>query len=155
MFAKALLMFLALPGTIGFVLPVTLGSFDPWKGDGYIVGAVVIVVGVVILTWCVREFCVSGNGTLAPWAPPKHLVVVGLYRYTRNPMYVGVLTTVAGIALLNASVLVAFYGVAIAIGFHLRVLRNEEPWLASQFGKEWEKYRKRVPRWTFRLKPYC
>jgi len=57
---------------------------------------VVLGGGLVVLLWCVRDFYVSGRGTLAPWNPPKRLVVVGLYRFTRNPMYIGVLMVVGG-----------------------------------------------------------
>jgi protein-S-isoprenylcysteine O-methyltransferase Ste14 len=84
----------------------------------------------------VRDFFVAGRGTLAPWDPPRHLVVVGLYRFVRNPMYVSVLTVVVGWWLATGSRLLAGYAVVLAIGFHLRVLYHEEPWLRRQFGEE-------------------
>jgi len=104
--------------------------------------------------WCVRDFYVSGKGTLAPWAPPERLVVVGLYQYTRNPMYIGVLINVTGIALLFASPLIAVYLAGMAFSFHRRVIRNEEPWRASQFGAEWQAYSKGVSRWLPRMNPW-
>jgi protein-S-isoprenylcysteine O-methyltransferase Ste14 len=64
---------------------------------------------VVVLLWCVRDFYVSGRGTLAPWDPPKHLVVVGLYRFTRNPMYIGVLMVVGGWGLRAGSPVLGMY----------------------------------------------
>ena len=100
MFARALLAFLVLPGVVAFVVPPVLAAIDPWSAGILLPGAVVMLVGLGWLLWCVRDFYVSGKGTLAPWDPPKKLVVVGLYRHVRNPMYVGGLTLVAGWALL-------------------------------------------------------
>ena len=113
-----------------------------------------MVAGLVLLLWCVRDFYVRGKGTLAPWDPPQNLVVVGLYRYMRNPMYVGVLTLVGGWVLTVGSFLVALYAVVLAIAFHIRVVVNEEPWLRSQFGDDWARYSANVPRWVPRLKPW-
>ena len=107
--------------------------------------------GGFILLWCVRDFYVSGKGTLAPWDPPKKLVAVGLYRVVRNPMYVGVLLIVAGWGLWRTSPVLVIYWLLIASAFHRRVTRNEEPWLAEQFGKDWEIYACRVNRWVPRL----
>jgi protein-S-isoprenylcysteine O-methyltransferase Ste14 len=147
MFAKALLAFLALPGLFAILVPAILVVVDPWRGTGYCAGAIVIVCGVFILLRCIRDFYVSGRGTLAPWAPPSKLVIVGLYRYTRNPMYIGVVLFVMGTALLFTSALVAAYGVILAVVFHLRVIWSEEPWLAQQFGAEWTSYLESVSRW--------
>ena len=111
-------------------------------------------VGFVLLLWCVRDLFVSGKGTLAPWDPPRKLVVVGLYRHMRNPMYVGVLTLVLGWSVLLTSPILAAYAAALAIGFHIRIVRNEEPWLASRFGSEWSQYSAEVRRWFPRLRPW-
>jgi protein-S-isoprenylcysteine O-methyltransferase Ste14 len=92
-------------------------------------------------------FSAAGKGTLAPWDPPRRLVVVGLYRFTRNPMYVGVLTLVLGWTLLLGSPWLAAYVVVLAAVFHLRTVLYEEPHLARLFGVEWERYRAAVPRW--------
>src|SRR6185436_8584710 len=90
LFIRALISFLALPGIVAFLAPaLLLGSIGPRTPRGE--GVIVFVVGVLVLLWCVRDFYVAGKGTLAPWDPPRHLVSVGLYRYSRNPMYVGVL----------------------------------------------------------------
>lgn len=85
------------------------------------VGSVVVVFGTVGLLWCVRDFYVSGKGTLAPWAPPQNLVVVGLYRYSRNPMYVAVTVIVFGWAAAFCSVGLLAYALAVIVAFHLRV----------------------------------
>ena len=106
-----------------------------------------LILGAAILLWCVRDFYVSGKGTLAPWDPPKHLVTVGLYRFTRNPMYVGVLLLLCGWSVLAGSPLLAGYTVFLAIAFHLRVVLYEEPRLKTQFGSEWPNYAATVPRW--------
>ena len=147
MFLRALTAFLVLPGIAAFALPLLIVTFDPWRGEMFTPGLPVAFAGLALLLWCVRDFHVSGKGTLAPWDPPQKLVVVGLYRYTRNPMYVGVLTLVGGWALLFASPLLAFYTVILAIAFHIRVVVREEPWLERQFGDEWHRYRTEVNRW--------
>lgn len=106
-----------------------------------------LAAGVVLLPWCVREFHVSGRGTLAPWAPPERLVVSGPYRVSRNPMYAAVTLILVGWALACGSRALWLYAVAVAVAFHLRVVLGEEPWLARRHGAEWDAYRKRVPRW--------
>jgi len=154
MFFRALLAFLVLPGVAAFILPPLLALIDPWRENVLWPGALVMLLGVTWLLWCVRDFYVSGKGTLAPWDPPKHLVVVGLYRYMRNPMYVGVLTLVVGWSIFLTSPVLALYSVVLAVGFHVRVLVNEEPWLSSQFGSEWACYSSEVGRWLPRLKTW-
>lgn len=144
---RALISFLALPGLVAFVVPFLLIRGDLDWVELRPIGVVVFAVGVLLLLWCVRDFYASGRGTLAPWDPPRRLVVVGLYRYVRNPMYVGVLTIVAGWALLASSRTVAIYAALLAIGFHLRVIGYEEPWLARTFGEDWVRYREAVSRW--------
>ena len=148
LFARALLAFLVLPGVVGFLLPLWIAGGDPSRGPGWhVLGGIVAIVGAVILLWCVRDFYVAGKGTLAPWDPPRRLVVVGLYRYTRNPMYIGVLTLVLGWSLLFGSWRVAAYLVVLAIGFHLRTILYEEPRLTGLFGPDFERYCTTVPRW--------
>jgi protein-S-isoprenylcysteine O-methyltransferase Ste14 len=99
------------------------------------------------LLWCVRDFYVQGQGTLAPWAPPEHLVMVGLYRFTRNPMYVAVVLMLLGWAAAFGVAGLYAYAAAIALAFHLRVVFGEEPWLARRHGAPWHDYVNRVPRW--------
>lgn len=151
---RALLAFLALPGLVAFVAPPVLAALDPWKRGEVGAGVGVLLAGIVALVWCVRDFYVSGQGTLAPWEPPKKLVIVGLYRHVRNPMYLSVLILVVGWALFFGSPLVGGYAGVLAIGFHLRVIHHEEPWLATQFGQDWQNYQTAVKRWWPRLKPW-
>lgn len=154
MFLRALLAFLVLPGIVAFIVPPVLALIDPWRTGVFLPGALVMFLGVVLLLWCVRDFYVSGKGTLAPWDPPTKLVVVGLYRHMRNPMYVGVITLVIGWSAVFTSPVLAFYALILAIAFHIRVVTNEEPWLESQFGSEWRQYRAEVDRWLPRLTPW-
>jgi protein-S-isoprenylcysteine O-methyltransferase Ste14 len=107
----------------------------------------VLVAGLAIVLSCVRDFYTIGKGTLAPWDPPKRLVVVGLYRFLRNPMYVGVLTWVAGLALFFGAGVLGIYTVLLAVGFHLRVLFYEEPTLSRLFPDDWAVYSRAVNRW--------
>ncbi len=157
MFARALLAFLALPGLAAVLAPPLIALRDPWRGQTWQPGLAVMCAGALVLLWCVRDFYVSGKGTLAPWDPPKRLVVVGLYRWVRNPMYVGVLSLVLGWTLYLASPFLAAYAGLLAVGFHLRVVMHEEPWLDSQFGEQWQNYKTAVPRWiphVRRRRPY-
>jgi protein-S-isoprenylcysteine O-methyltransferase Ste14 len=147
LFWQAVIAFLALPGMVAFVVPllvlapVSPSSFaEPW-------GLIPLAIGVVLLLWCVREFYVAGRGTLAPWTPPKELVVTGLYRVSRNPMYIAVVLVLWGWAVAYRSRSLAIYALAIMLAFHLRVVCGEEPWLARTHGVKWDRYRAQVPRW--------
>jgi len=95
----------------------------------------------------VRDFYVAGRGTLAPWAPPERLVVVGLYRFSRNPMYVAVMLILIGWAWSFGSPGLGVYAACVALAFHLRVVLGEEPWLAKTHGQAWNDYASRVRRW--------
>lgn len=147
MFTRALVAFLLLPGMVAFLLPAA------WlrQADGFRLaqplGLLPLAVGVAGLLWCVRDFYVSGRGTLAPWSPPERLVVVGLYRYSRNPMYVSVALILLGWALAFGSTALALYALVVVTAFRYRVVLGEEPWLARAHGGEWARYAGRVPRW--------
>ena len=144
MFWRALFAFVALPGLFAFVVPWLM---RPRASDVRPVGLAPLVVGIVLLLWCVRDFYVAGKGTLAPWSPPKNLVTVGLYRYSRNPMYVAVLMILVGWALAFGSSGLWIYAAAVAVAFHLRVVLYEEPWLARTHADAFAAYRARVRRW--------
>ena len=144
LFWRALLAFLLLPAIVAGVIPASL---RPAGGVRHPAGLVVMAVGLALLLWCVRDFYVAGKGTLAPWDPPRRLVTTGLYRFSRNPMYVAVLVILAGWAVAYGSRTLAIYAVVVAVGFHLRVLLYEEPKLAQLFGAQWNEFRSSVPRW--------
>ena len=110
-------------------------------------GVLLFVPGLILFGWTVRDFFVQGQGTLAPWDPPKFLVAEGSYRWCRNPMYVGVLLLIWGQGLWWRSGEVVVYGYLMAFIFHLRVVLGEEPWLARTFPEPWRAYTARVKRW--------
>ena len=144
LFWRALAAFLLMPGMVALLVPWLL---RPEGARVRAVGLVPLGAGLALLLWCVRDFYVAGRGSLAPWAPPERLVRVGLYRVSRNPMYVSVLLVLAGWALTVGSRGLWVYAAAIAVAFQLRVVLGEEPWLARRYGAEWTEYRERVPRW--------
>jgi len=151
---RAIRAVLILPGTFAGVIPAGLVYFDPWRFTGHISGAAGVMVGVAILLWCVRDFLAVGLGTLSPWNPPQRLVVVGLYRHVRNPMYVGITMLLIGWTAWAGSPLLAGYAAALAVAFHLRVVLHEEPRLAEQFGEPWRRYCRHVGRWWPRITPW-
>jgi len=119
-----------------------------------VLGALLICAGLPLLLDSFTRFALQGLGTPAPVAPPKHLVVSGLYRYVRNPMYVAVSSLIFGQGLLFGSVQVLKYGVAVFVGFHLFVLLYEEPVLRDKFGPEYDSYCRNVRRWWPRMKAW-
>jgi protein-S-isoprenylcysteine O-methyltransferase Ste14 len=147
MLYRALFAFIALPGIFAGLFPVMITIYDPYRISGYHTGLAFFILGLTLLIWCVRDFLVAGHGTLAPWDPPKNLVIIGLYRYSRNPMYVAIIILLSGWVLSTGSPLLAMYGCALASLFYLRVVFGEERILAEQFGEQWTDYEKKVARW--------
>jgi protein-S-isoprenylcysteine O-methyltransferase Ste14/pimeloyl-ACP methyl ester carboxylesterase len=145
-FIRALTAFLALPGVIAYAIPAALA----WPiAIVRPAGVVLMAVGSLLLLWCVRDFYVTGKGTLAPWDPPRTLVTRGLYRFSRNPMYVAVSIVLVGWAVAAASPRLWLYAVAVMVAFHLRVVFFEERRLAESQRSAWPRYRASVPRWIF------
>jgi protein-S-isoprenylcysteine O-methyltransferase Ste14 len=97
---------------------------------------------------CVVDFARSGRGTPFPLDPPKELVVSGLYRHVRNPMYIAVLNVVLGEMIVFRSGEMAVYWLSVFAGFHLFVVLYEEPTLRRKFGPTYEEYVRSVPRWV-------
>jgi len=151
MFLRALVAFLVLPGVVAGVVPVAWLALTRQTTLVQPYGLPPLAAGVVGLLWCVRDFYVAGRGTLAPWAPPTELVIVGVYRHSRNPMYVAVTLVLLGWAVAFGAPGLFVYAVAVAMAFHLRVVHGEEPWLARTHGRAWEEYARRVPRWVSRV----
>lgn len=114
-------------------------------------GVLLIAAGVPVILDSFARFALQGLGTPAPVLPTKHLVITGLYRYVRNPMYVGVTSTILGQGLLLGSKRILDYGFVVWLAFHLFVLAYEEPRLRSTFGGEYAEFRSNVPRWIPRL----
>lgn len=144
---RAVLAFLALPAVVAFVVPVLLLGGRLAGLSFSLLALIPFTAGVVLLLWCVGAFYRTGRGTLAPWDPPRALVVTGVYRLSRNPMYVAVVLILCGWALGFWSRPLAIYAIVVTTAFHLRVVFGEEPWLARTYGADWERYKGHVPRW--------
>lgn len=108
--------------------------------------------GAVVMAWCARDFVVRGRGTPLPLDPPEELVVSGLYRYLRNPMYAAALLVQAGTVVWYGSLAQAVYWLFLFTGFTLFIRSYEEPHLRKTFGAAYEAYCRAVPRWLPRLK---
>lgn len=147
---RAIVAFLALPGVVSFAVPFLLAEREGHEPAPLPLGGALFLLGMVALLGCVRDFYVAGRGTLAPWAPPTRLVRVGLYRFSRNPMYLSVLVVLVAWTVTYRSRALVLYAVAVALAFHLRIVYGEEPWLAKRHGDEWHAYAAAVPRWLFR-----
>ncbi len=114
-------------------------------------GVLLIVAGTVVLVHALTRFAVEGLGTPAPVAPTAHLVVGGLYRYVRNPMYLAVVAAIVGQALLLWQPVLLLYAVIVSVAFVAFVLGYEQPTLRRQFGSQYEAYQRAVPAWWPRL----
>ena len=120
----------------------------------FAVGLVLIVVGLCGLAWTISLFTSTGKGTLAPWDPTKKLVVRGPYAYARNPMITSVIAVLVGEAFLLSSWSILLWAVTVFLVNHIYFIFSEEPGLEKRFEEEYEIYKKNVPRWLPRLKPW-
>ena len=138
------------PGVVAGAIPYWLTG---WDAAGNIptvqvaLGAALVMAGVAVLLDAFGRFVVEGLGTPAPIAPTEHLVVGGLYRYVRNPMYVAVATAIVGQAVLLGRPGLVVYAVAFGVAVWSFVRLYEEPTLAARYGAEYEAYRRMVPGW--------
>jgi protein-S-isoprenylcysteine O-methyltransferase Ste14 len=142
------------------LLPGFVAGYVPWRFFGLegrsfnvhdaaqLLGLVCVSLGVVLLAGCIVEFARSGRGTLSPVDPPRRLVVRGLYRYVRNPMYLSVTAIVLGEALLTRSPAIVVYWAVWFLCANLFVIGYEEPTLRRQFGASYDDYTKQVGRWV-------
>jgi protein-S-isoprenylcysteine O-methyltransferase Ste14 len=117
-------------------------------------GAVLVAGGVAVLLDSFARFALKGSGTPVPVFPTQHLVVSGLYRYVRNPMYVAVLAVILGQALIFGSIRLLEYAAVAWLAAQVFVVAYEEPTLRASFGAEYEAFRAAVPRWIPRLTPW-
>ncbi len=145
---KNLLFTVVVPGTVAVYVPYLIApDRPPEPGPTLAVAILFFLAGVTIYAWCVWDFASFGRGTPAPVDAPKRLVIRGLYRYTRNPMYVGVLTIIAGWAIAFQSLALVLYAVVVWAGFQAFIILYEERHLRRVFGAEYEAYLQRVSRW--------
>jgi protein-S-isoprenylcysteine O-methyltransferase Ste14 len=156
-------------GTVVFVVlvPGSVVVLGPWLLTGWHVappllgwrvtrwlGAALLVSGLPLFAAFNLRFVVEGRGTPAPIAPTERLVVGGPFRWVRNPGYVSVVALLVGQALVFGSPGLLAYAVIVSIAFHLFVVLYEEPALRRQFGADYERYCRAVPRWVPRLRPH-
>ena len=154
--AGSLAWFVLAPGLVAGVVPWLLTGWDANDMPDALqaLGVVLIVAGAAVMIRAFARFVVEGLGTPAPAAPPERLVVGGLYRYVRNPMYVALLATITGQALLlGRASLVVYAAVVWAVTFAF-VRGYEEPALRRRFGTEYDSYRRAVPGWLPRPRPW-
>lgn len=145
------------------LLPGLYAGYIPWRYFGVrdvrpdlgspsqLTGLTVVAVGVTLLLTCIWEFARSGRGTLSPVDPPTTLVVRGLYRYVRNPMYLSVTAIVLGEVLLTGSRGLLLYWSIWFVAVNIFVRAFEEPTLRRQFGASYDEYTSRVGRWLPKL----
>ena len=145
------------PGVAAGLLPALITGWEVDDSLPEVIRALGVAlggIGLAFLLHAFSRFALEGLGTPAPVAPTERLVVGGAYRYVRNPMYLAVLSVVAGQALFFGSAALAIYGGVLAITFVAFVRLYEEPTLSAQFGAEYERYRAAVPGWLPRRTPW-
>jgi protein-S-isoprenylcysteine O-methyltransferase Ste14 len=157
--ALSALFFVVAPGTVAGLIPYLLTRWQPhnwyWATmPARTVGTLLLVAGLAALIECFRRFVTEGRGTPAPIAPPTTLVVRGLYRHVRNPMYVALLMVVVGQALLLGRFVLLGYAAVLWAIVHAFVMLYEEPTLRRTFGATYDRYRGAVPRWWPRVTPW-
>jgi protein-S-isoprenylcysteine O-methyltransferase Ste14 len=147
------------PGVVAGLVPWWLTGWQvralpAWWQPLRLAGAVLLAAGIVVLVHAFARFVVEGLGTPAPVAPTQELVVGGLYRYVRNPMYLAVLAAILGQALVLGQLVLLPYAALVAAAFVAFVHWYEEPTLARQFGARYQAYRQAVPGWWPRRRPW-
>jgi len=153
------LFFVVAPGTVIGLIPWLLTGWQihdplPYWAPLRVVGAVFLIAGVAVAGQAFVRFVVEGLGTPMPVAAPGRLVVGGLYRHVRNPMYVALLVAILGEALLLGQVSLLVYAAVVGVITNLFVRFYEEPTLRRRFGEQYEAYLRAVPGWWPRLHPW-
>ena len=156
---KNFLFTLIVPGSVAMWIPLWIVSRDARRVDWlltsewHMAGLVPAAIGLAGYFACLSDFMTIGRGTPAPIDPPTRLVVQGLYRFVRNPMYLSVGTLLVGEVIVSASLALAAYTALVWLAWHLVVVFLEEPALERTFGDEYRAYRASVPRWVPRWVP--
>lgn len=153
---KTIAATIGVPGSACFVVPYLILwalhiPLAPPAGLGQVLACLVIALGAFMVVWVSTAFVRKGHGTPIPVDPPKRLVIQGLYRYVRNPMYVGAVLIVLGEALYFWSAWLLVYATVLWAVLHTALVVFEEQQLKDRFGGEYEQYLKAVPRWIPRI----
>jgi len=153
LFLRNLFFTILQPGVVAGLIPFllakkSLGTIltNPFHAHHY-VGMMVGIVGVGITLHCIANFAIHGRGTLSPADPTRRLVISGLYKFSRNPMYVGVMLTLIGEAIFTQSNNLWVYSLGVFTAFNLFIIFREEPRLKKDFGTSYHEYCKTVRRW--------
>lgn len=150
-----IVFFLVAPGGTAGLVPWLITR---WEGAAprwaEIAGAVAVAAGTLLVVAAFAQFVLEGRGTPAPIAPTQELVVGGLYRWVRNPMYLGVSTAIAGQAMMFGSAGVGLWLVAFVLATTTFTVLYEEPTLRRTYGASYDAYAAAVPRWRPRISPY-
>src|SRR5947209_19319555 len=152
----SLLFLMIAPGVVAGLVPwlLTGWSAHDWFWPAQLLGGVLIAAGVAVLLPAFVRFVVEGIGTPAPVAPTERLVVGGMYRYVRNPMYLAVGAVIVGQALLLAQAILLIYALCFGVAVAGFVHGYEEPALVRRFSREYDIYRRAVPPWLPRVSPW-
>jgi protein-S-isoprenylcysteine O-methyltransferase Ste14 len=155
LFLRSLFWTVVMPGVVAGYLPWQFfGLRDvrlDWSDPRQWIAVVIIGLGAALLGACIVEFARRGRGTLSPIDPPRQLVVRGLYRYVRNPMYLAVTMILLGEAFWLRSSDLVIYWAGFFLAANLFVIGYEEPYLRRQFGASYTEYTRRVGRWIPRV----
>src|SRR5215813_4845350 len=144
------------PGVVAGLVPWWLTGWQQgaeWPVPARVAGGLLIAAGAATLLGSFTQFALQGRGTPAPPAPTEKLVVRGLYRHVRNPMYLAVLAVITGQALLLGRPILLGYAAAVAAAFIGFVYGYEQPTLTRRYGAQYQAYRREVPGWRPRLPP--
>jgi protein-S-isoprenylcysteine O-methyltransferase Ste14 len=156
--AGSSLFFALAPGVVAGVVPWALTGWQaadpPWPVPARVIGVVVLVVSAAVLVQAFVRFVREGRGTPAPVGPTERLVVGGLYRHVRNPMYLAVVGAVVGQALLLGRPVLLVYAALAGAAMVLFVHAYEEPVLAARYGEQYRAYCDAVPGWVPRRRPW-
>jgi protein-S-isoprenylcysteine O-methyltransferase Ste14 len=146
---------------LSFILPVTVLILIPFSIENnlsiknrwfFLIGLVIICLGLMVMILTITLFIREGKGTLAPWDPPKKLVTIGIYNHVRNPMILGVLTALLGESIAILSLKIGLWTLGFFIINHVYFIMYEEPCLERRFGAIYKEYKENVPRWIPAIK---
>lgn len=153
LFFRNLFFTILQPGVVAGLIPYLLvrkifkESFAQLFRSSHFLGIILFVAGLALMLICITNFGVKGKGTLSPADPTKKLVIAGPYKFSRNPMYIGVMLILIGESIFFKSLALSIYSLFIFTAFHVFIIYFEEPRLRKDFGTEYLEYIQKVPRW--------